>query len=360
MNSGAFPIAAIIVIFSASALGALQTGNGATANQSAAQEERVFVRGKWLSRSEYLREQERRRRPEETGIAPLAGAGDETRAGSGGANASFVKEGANAASSTPKEARPVEDLTALTKIYRVGVGDVLDVRVLNAPPRNSESTLYTVLDGGYLDFPLAGPPMIVAGLTTEEIAAKIAGELRKRAVYEQPLVTVTVRAHMSHTVIVTGLVNEPGAKVLRREAVPLYVVLAEAQPRAEAGLATIISNRTGKTTIIDLADPAATTMLVFPGDVVNVAPRPPAFLYVGGDVNMPGQIDFHPGMRLTQAILAAGGARSSSAIWVKVSRQKEDGRLTWTQYNLLAIMDGVEPDPELRPGDRIEVGRRRW
>ncbi len=359
MNSRTFSIAAIIVVSGVSALGLpLQTGNDMPTKQSSAQQEKVFVRGKWLSRSEYLREQERRRRPEETSAAPLEGA----RTGGGAgvvATSSALKEAAPAASST-KEARLAEDLSALTKIYRVGVGDVLDVRVLNAPPRNNESTLYTVLDGGYLDFPLAGPPMVVAGLTTEEIAAKIASELKKRAVYEQPLVTVTVRAHMSHTVIITGLVNEPGAKVLRREAVPLYVVLAEAQPRAEAGLATIISNRAGKTTTVDLADPAATTMLVFPGDVINIAPRPPAFLYVGGDVNMPGQIDFHPGMRLTQAILAAGGARSSSAVWVKVSRQKEDGRLTWTQYNLLAIMDGVEPDPELRPGDRIEVGRRRW
>lgn len=358
MNSGAFPIAAIIVIFSASALGALQTGNGATANQSAAQEERVFVRGKWLSRSEYLREQERRRRPEETGIAPLAGAGDETRAGSGGANASFVKEGANAASSTPKEARPVEDLTALTKIYRVGVGDVLDVRVLNAPPRNSESTLYTVLDGGYLDFPLAGPPMIVAGLTTEEIAAKIAGELRKRAVYEQPLVTVTVRAHMSHTVIVTGLVNEPGAKVLRREAVPLYVVVAESLPRPAAARVMITSRATKETRTIDLSDAAQMNALVRAGDLINVVARPPEFVYVGGSIGAPGQREFRSGMKLTQAILAAGGATRSGKLKARIARRQADGHPTTLEFNLTEIQKGIAPDPPVQAGDYIEIVSR--
>jgi protein involved in polysaccharide export with SLBB domain len=328
-------------IWAGAASFAQQSGDGASTDG------RIFVRGKWLSRSEYLREREVRQKS-----GPVS---ETTQPASDGGAGRAAPEGAPSVST--KEL--ATDADALTKIYRVGLGDVLDIRVLNAPSRG-DSTLYTVLDSGHLEFPLVGPPLMVAGLTLSEIAARLTEELKKRAVYENPIVTVTVRAYVSHSVIITGMVNEPGMKSLRREAVPLYVVLAEAQPRPEAGLVTIISSRMKRTITLDLTDPTTLTALIFPGDLINVMPRPPAFLYIGGEVNMPGQIDYHPGLRLTQAILAAGGARNPSAVWVRVSRQKPDGRLTWTQYNLQAITDGVDPDPELIPGDRIEVGHRRW
>ena len=55
-----------------------------------------------------------------------------------------------------------------TSIYNVGVGDVLDVRVLNVPTR--ESTLFTVLKDGTLEYPLLNGPVRVEGLSTDEIA----------------------------------------------------------------------------------------------------------------------------------------------------------------------------------------------
>jgi protein involved in polysaccharide export with SLBB domain len=118
---------------------------------------------------------------------------------------------------------------ALTDIYRVGLGDVLDIRLLNSP--TSASTLYTVLAGGLIEYPLAGDPLVVAGMTTDEIAARISTELRRRAVHDDPQVIASVREYSSHAVIVSGLVAEPGSKIIRREAIPLYVVLADAQPR---------------------------------------------------------------------------------------------------------------------------------
>ena len=43
---------------------------------------------------------------------------------------------------------------SLTEIYRVGVGDVLDIRLLNSA--NHKSTLFTVVGGGVIDLPVAG------------------------------------------------------------------------------------------------------------------------------------------------------------------------------------------------------------
>jgi protein involved in polysaccharide export with SLBB domain len=242
-------------------------------------------------------------------------------------------------------------------IYRVGPGDVLDIRLLNAGGR--ESTLFMVMAGGLLEYPLAGEPLQVAGLTTDEIDKRLTAAVK---VYENPEIVVSVREYASHTVIVTGLVNDPGTKVLRREAVPLYVVLAEAQPRPEAGRATIMRPG-GQSFEVKLADATAMASLVTPGDVVTLAalpPAPPQFFYVGGAVNSPGQKDFHQGLTLTQAVLAAGGTTRFAGSKVKVSRQGPDGRLVTTEYNLKQIEAGKIPDPVLEAGDRLEVGRGGW
>ena len=146
---------------------------------------------------------------------------------------------ANSAADPPKAnttAAPALPSPALANIYRVGIGDVLSIQLLNAPPSN-ESTLFTVLAGGLLEYPLAGEPVAVAGLTTEEINAQLTSKIK---LYDDPRLAVSVREYASHHVIITGLVNDPGTKVLRREAMPLYVVLVEAQPRPEAAIATIM------------------------------------------------------------------------------------------------------------------------
>ncbi|HEY0384495.1 MAG TPA: polysaccharide biosynthesis/export family protein, partial [Pyrinomonadaceae bacterium] len=267
----------------------------------------------------------------------------------------------SAAAATPSAAKPGTEpaLKAAPpeSIYRVGVGDVLDIRLLNAQTR--ESTLFTVMPGGLLEYPLAGEPLSVGGLTADEINARLIARIK---IYEKPQVVVSVREYVSHSVIITGLVAEPGSKVLRREAVPLYVVLAEAQPRPEAGRATILRPG-GQSFNVDLSDAKATAMLVVPGDVITLSAPPPAlpqFFYIGGQVVAPGQKDFHAGMTLTQAVLASGGATRFAGSKVKISRQGADGRLVSTEYNLKQIEGGKVPDPVLQPGDRLEVSRGGW
>jgi protein involved in polysaccharide export with SLBB domain len=249
--------------------------------------------------------------------------------------------------------KPVDPST----VYRVGVGDVLDIRLLNAGGR--ESTLFMVMAGGLLEYPLAGEPIQVAGLTTDEIDRQLTAAVK---VYENPELVVSVREYASHTVIVTGLVNDPGTKVLRREAVPLYVVLAEARPRPEAGRATIM-RAGGQSVELKLADARDMATLVMPNDVITLAAPPPVgpqFFYIGGAISSPGQKDFHQGLTLTQAVLASGGRTRFAGSKVKVSRQGADGRLVTTEYNLKQIEAGKIPDPVLEAGDRLEVGRGSW
>jgi len=241
-----------------------------------------------------------------------------------------------------------------TSLYRVGAGDVLDISLLNSPAKLPN--LFTVSASGLLTDPLTNRPLQVAGLTTDEIRERLASELKGQASAEQQKIVVGVHDYASHNIIVSGLVGDPGTKVLRREAIPLYVVIADAQPLPEAGRALIISHATGKNLLVDLSDPEAMGALVHPGDVITVQARPQQFFYIGGEVRNPGEKTFHSGITLTQAVLAAGGITGPISETVEVARQGAGGLLMVNRYNIRNIKLGKVPDPRLQAGDRVEVG----
>jgi protein involved in polysaccharide export with SLBB domain len=259
---------------------------------------------------------------------------------------------ANNASASPSTSVSGTVVSAApTEIYRVGSQDVLDIQL--GGNNTKESTLFTVLESGELEYPLASAPVKVAGLTTAEIAGLLREQIR---ILENPRVVVNVRDYASHRVTITGFVAAPGQKSLRREAVPLFALLAEASVLREATWATII--RRGRLVVVaDLKDPKQAATLVTSGDVIKVtgALDPTEFLFIGGAINSPGQKPYLSGITLTQAILASGGTAANAGDTVRVSRLGANGRLTTQEHKLRKIQSGKIPDPVLQNGDRIEV-----
>jgi protein involved in polysaccharide export with SLBB domain len=296
-------------------------------------------------------------------VAPVNGApgatGDSNQlptpnAESGTVSASVASPIKNTAPIASDRPAATQDTAALTDLYKVGVGDVLDIRVLNSS--TTRSTLYTVIDGGFIDLGIVGGPIAVAGLTANEVQALLVEELKRRAVEHDARVSVGVRQYSSHSVVITGIVNNPGMKFLKREAVPLYVIMAEAQARSDAGRVAIM--RPGSEAIIlDLDDPATLNFQVRHRDLISVTVRPKEFYYIAGRVNQPGQKVFQSGITLLQAILAAGGFRHQNENLIEVSREGGDGRLITTRFKLKEIKGGEVQDLRLQPGDRIEVIR---
>lgn len=255
---------------------------------------------------------------------------------------------------SPIPLKPSNEDLSLTKIYRVGPGDVLDVRIDEAEPR--QSTLFTVTPAGLLEHPMLAEPLNVSALTTEEIETKLQDDLKKRALIEDPKVTVGVRDYASHSILVSGLVKESGTKFLRREAIPLYVVVADAQPLPEAARVTVVRNELKQMFEIDLTKVEDMNLLVRPGDVINLQPNETEFIYVGGEVKAPGEKIFRRGLTLTQAIISAGGATPKSKA-AEIARDDGQGFLVKTNFNLEDIETGKAIDPLIQPGDRIMILR---
>ncbi len=240
----------------------------------------------------------------------------------------------------------------LTRIYRIGPSDVLDIRINDNAA--SQSTLFTVTPAGFVEHPMLAEPMQASGLTVDEISSKFESELKRRALVENPKVSIGVRDYASHTILVSGLVKDSGTKILRREAIPLYVVVADAQPLPEAARVTVLRNESNATFEIDLAQTKDMSLLVRPGDVITLLPNVTQFVYVGGEVKAPGEKTFRRGLTLTQAIIAAGGM-TPKAKEARLGRDNGEGFLVVTRYKLKDIESGKVADPVVKPGDRITI-----
>ena len=238
----------------------------------------------------------------------------------------------------------------LTKLYRVGPGDVLDVRLTDTAV--SEPRLFTVTPAGYLEHPDLSSAMKCAGLTVDEISERIEAEIAPKLAANK--VSVVVSEYVSHTILVGGLFKDPGTKIIKREGIPLYVVVADAQLLPEAGSVTVSRHDANQTYVVNSVKPSEMTMLVRPGDVVNAQPSATQFFYISGQVKSPGEKIFHPGLTLTQAIIAAGGVTKDSKE-AELARDNGKGFLVVSRHKLKAIHSGKIPDPEIRPGDRVTI-----
>lgn len=244
---------------------------------------------------------------------------------------------------------------APTEQYRVGVGDVLLIKLQN---NARTATFYTVLNDGSIDYPLAGELVQVSGLTPEEVQEALASRIK---LYENPDVEVTVRDYASHKISVLGLVERAGERYLQREAMPLFVIRAEAMVKPEASRA-VIRRADSKVETFSLSDESAQGVLIFPGDIVEfttdrtVVVGNGKFFYIGGEIASVGRKDFYEGLTLTQAIVESGGLKKDNVKRVIIRRKNQEGLLVSTEYNLKQIKDGKTPDPSLAIGDIIEVG----
>jgi polysaccharide biosynthesis/export protein len=252
--------------------------------------------------------------------------------------------------------RTVADPTAeapsgsATEIYKVGVGDVLMITLRGS---TQSSNYFTVSADGTIDFPLARGPIKVQGLTPQQIERSLAAGI---TLFPNADVDVKVREYVSHKVEVKGAVERPGTKYLQREAMPLYVIKAEAGVTRSAS--RVVVTRSGRESLHDLANDQTDNMLVFPGDVLDFRDgQAMGFYVISGDGLSAGRKELTPGITLYQAVVIATMNSSKEPKKAAVRRRSETGQIATTEYDIRAIRDGKTVDPLIRAGDVIELRR---
>jgi polysaccharide export outer membrane protein len=244
--------------------------------------------------------------------------------------------------------------------YRVGPGDVLEITVAGRPDL---SRLPTVQTTGAVWLPRAGP-VPVDGLTTAEIAARVA-PLLKAEDLPDPQVTVQVKEYQSQFVWVRGAVNRPGRKPLRTGTRLVDALLdAGGFVTGASGVVTVerkdgafpdgshsLRVHFGGTDptpeeLQELALPLS------PGDLVVAAVQ--NWVVLGGAVRNPGRYPLTEGATLWALVESAGGLLRSAGDQATVERAG-----TQIEADIDAIEKGKAEDMPLQPNDVITVKARR-
>lgn len=237
-----------------------------------------------------------------------------------------------------------------TEIYKIGIGDVLFVNLKNSAQGSCYCTVGT---DGTIDFPLAGERIVALGQTTDTIEELLRSGI---TLFSDPQIDVKVRVYASHTITVSGLVENPGEKNLRREAMPLYSIRSEAIVGAKANRVLVKRAPLLKSESYDLHDPETDNVLIYPGNSVEFsadAVTDEASYYITGAVQSKGQKKFTAAITLYQAMIASGIQGDPKRATIR--HKNENGRFSTTDYDLRSIRKGHAAHPRLEAGDVIEI-----
>jgi polysaccharide export outer membrane protein len=203
--------------------------------------------------------------------------------------------------------------------YRIGPGDVLDIKVFNKPQFNREGV--RVDPRGMIRMPLIKAEIVAACRTEAELEAVVT-ELLKEYILE-PQVTVQIKEYQSEPVAVLGAVRAPSRFQLQRRVRLLELLTFVNGPNENAGR-TVQVVHTGPRTACENSAPETVASVidsyqltdvlrgeeksnpfVQPGDVVSLAVADQ--VYVIGNVVHPTSIALTEPMTVSRAIAMAGG-----------------------------------------------------
>jgi polysaccharide export outer membrane protein len=280
-----------------------------------------------------------------------------------------VKTGVPAAvkRSAPTNIRPA----VANERYRIGPGDVLEVRLYKLPDLSREAL--RVEESGTIRMPLITEDIQAACRTEGELAKDIAA--RYLPLMKNPQVDVFIKEYNSRPVAVIGAVNTPGRFQLQRRIRLLDLLSFAGGPAERAGgniqmvhSPTYISCestpglRTSSGLGISvfklrdtLAGNARANPYVRPGDIISVLEVEQ--IYVLGNVIRPASFPLRERITLSQAIAMAGGTLPDSQTErIRILRQKPDGvNKEELIVNLKAIKKQQAPDVILQANDIVEV-----
>ncbi|HYJ86590.1 MAG TPA: polysaccharide biosynthesis/export family protein [Pyrinomonadaceae bacterium] len=253
--------------------------------------------------------------------------------------------------------------------YRIGPGDVLDIRILNRPNLSREAV--RVEGNGMIRMPLIDTEIMAACKTEGELAKEIANGYLK--FYRKPQVDVFIKEYRSVTIAVIGAVNDQNRFQLQRRIRLLELLTYARGPSEKAGQTInvvhappVIECNKGNSEPDELAfssyrlsdtlagKPDANPYLQA-GDIVTLPEAEQA--YVVGNVLSPRAIPLDEPITLTHAIAMAGGvAKDSKKDKIRIVRQEPGSK---TKKEIMVDLNAIEKkraeDIALLPNDVVHV-----
>ncbi len=254
--------------------------------------------------------------------------------------------------------------------YRIGPGDVLDVRVARAPELSRDSV--RVDQGGMIRMPMLNDDIPAACLTEGELAQNLAKLYRKYK--NDPHVDVFVKEFQSQPVAVIGSVKSAAQFKLQRRVRLLELLSFAGGPTDAAGQTVQIVHAGGPSLCEQTGsgdgDSAAfvsyrlaeilrgqpeANPFVHPGDIVSVPAADQ--VYVIGNVLRPAAFPMKDPLTVTRAIAMAGGTGpSSKRDKVRIIRQLPSSTAKQEiNIDLAAIEKNKAEDVTLMPNDVVDV-----
>jgi len=253
--------------------------------------------------------------------------------------------------------------------YRIGPGDVLDIRVYNRPQLSREAV--RVEGNGMIRMPLVDNDIQAACMTEGELAKEIS--TRYARYYKNLQVDVFIKEYHSKQVAVIGAVNEQSRFELQRRVRLLELLTYAKGPTAKAGQTINIVHSTAASPCkqTDNTDTSAAFSSYKLSDVLQGDPKSNPYLeagdivtlpeadqvYVVGNVFMPLTIALKEPITLTRAIAMAGGLKQDTKKdKIRILRQ-EPGTTIRKEItvDLSAIEKKSSEDLALAPNDIIDV-----
>jgi polysaccharide biosynthesis/export protein len=253
--------------------------------------------------------------------------------------------------------------------YRIGPGDVLDIRIYNRPQLSRDAV--RVEGSGMIRMPLIETEIRAVCLTEGELAKGIS--TRYARYYKNLQVDVFIKEYHSRQVAIIGAVNEQSRFELQRRVRLLELLTYAKGPSSKAGQTINIVHSTNSSPCkqTDETDESTAFSSYKLSDVLQGDPKSNPYLetgdivtlpeadqvYVVGNVFMPLTIPLKEPITLTRAIAMAGGLRQDTRKdKIRVLRQ-EPGTTIRKEIvvDLSAIEKKSSEDLALAPNDIIDV-----
>src|ERR1051325_1943043 len=253
--------------------------------------------------------------------------------------------------------------------YRIGPGDVLDIRIYNRPQLSREAV--RVEGSGMIRMPLIDSEIQAACLTEGELAKEISTRYAK--FYKNLQVDVFIKEYHSRQVAIIGAVNDQSRFELQRRVRLLELLTYAKGPSTRAGqtINIVHSSAASPCKESDESDASSAFSSYRLSDVLQGDPKSNPYLepgdivtlpeadqvYVVGNVFSPLTIALREPITLTRAIAMAGGLKQDTRKdKIRVLRQEPGTSIRKEiTVDLYAIEKKRSEDLALAPNDIIDV-----